>query len=58
MELFERDLFSLINAFLQTRLQIQGQKHDQQHTKLRYNGMIDAFIQIRRQEGVAALYSG
>ncbi|XP_031624685.1 mitochondrial uncoupling protein Bmcp [Contarinia nasturtii] len=41
-----------------TRLQIQGQICDQQHTKLRYTGMIDAFIQIRRHEGVKALYSG
>lgn len=48
----------IIVAIQQTRLQIQGQKCDQQHKRLRYNGMIDAFIQIRRHEGVAALYSG
>ena len=41
-----------------TRLQIQGQKHDQQFNKLRYNGMCDAFMKIARQEGVKALYSG
>lgn len=43
-------------SYYQTRLQIQGQKHE--HTKLRYTGMTDAFVQIRRQEGVKALYSG
>lgn len=41
-----------------TRLQIQGQKNDQQFKKLRYSGMTDAFIKISRQEGVKALYSG
>lgn len=41
-----------------TRLQIQGQKIDQQFTKLRYSGMTDAFVKISKQEGVAALYSG
>jgi len=41
-----------------TRLQIQGQKYDQQFQRLRYNGMVDAFVQIARQEGVNALYSG
>lgn len=41
-----------------TRLQIQGQKNDQQFIKLRYKGMTDAFIKISRQEGVKALYSG
>lgn len=48
----------MFTLFFQTRLQIQGQKNDQQHTRLRYTGMTDAFIQIRRQEGVKALYSG
>lgn len=41
-----------------TRLQIQGQKIDQQFSKLKYRGMIDAFNQISQQEGVRALYSG
>lgn len=41
-----------------TRLQIQGQKIDQQFTKLKYSGMTDAFIKISKQEGIKALYSG
>lgn len=41
-----------------TRLQIQGQKIDQKYTALKYRGMTDAFIQISKQEGVNALYSG
>lgn len=41
-----------------TRLQIQGQKHDQQFKNLRYKGMTDAFVKIARQEGLKALYSG
>lgn len=45
-------------SLFQTRLQIQGQKCDQQFTQLRYRGMTDAFIKISRQEGVGALYSG
>ncbi|XP_001606647.1 mitochondrial uncoupling protein Bmcp [Nasonia vitripennis] len=41
-----------------TRLQIQGQKNDIRHSTLKYSGMIDALIQISKQEGVKALYSG
>lgn len=41
-----------------TRLQIQGQKLDARHVQLKYSGMTDAFLQISRQEGVSALYSG
>ncbi|KAG8256583.1 hypothetical protein J6590_065295 [Homalodisca vitripennis] len=41
-----------------TRLQIQGQKIDGQHVRLKYRGMTDAFLQIARQEGFRALYSG
>lgn len=42
-----------------TRLQIQGQRTDNRTaTPFRYNGMIDAFVKISRQEGVNALYSG
>jgi solute carrier family 25 (mitochondrial carrier), member 14/30 len=41
-----------------TRLQIQGQKMDRQHSELKYRGMIDAFSKISKQEGVGALYSG
>ncbi|XP_054283102.1 mitochondrial uncoupling protein Bmcp [Macrosteles quadrilineatus] len=41
-----------------TRLQIQGQKIGGQHVKLKYRGMVDAFLQIARQEGFRALYSG
>ncbi|XP_077300326.1 uncoupling protein Bmcp mitochondrial [Arctopsyche grandis] len=41
-----------------TRLQIQGQALDSRHVKLKYSGMTDAFVQISRQEGVIALYSG
>ena len=41
-----------------TRLQIQGQKIDKQFSKLKYSGMTDAFVQISKQEGVKALYSG
>ncbi|CAD1472006.1 unnamed protein product, partial [Heterotrigona itama] len=41
-----------------TRLQIQGQKLDQKYAHLKYSGMIDALLQISRQEGFKALYSG
>lgn len=43
-----------------TRLQIQGQRTDIRSAAapFRYNGMIDAFVKISRQEGVNALYSG
>lgn len=41
-----------------TRLQIQGQKIDSKHAELRYRGMTDALLQISKQEGVKALYSG
>lgn len=41
-----------------TRLQIQGQKNDQQFAKFRYTGMTDAFVKITKQEGIKALYSG
>ncbi|PNF42183.1 Mitochondrial uncoupling protein Bmcp [Cryptotermes secundus] len=41
-----------------TRLQIQGQKIDSKHAQLKYRGMTDALLQISRQEGVRALYSG
>ncbi|XP_069692225.1 mitochondrial uncoupling protein Bmcp isoform X1 [Periplaneta americana] len=41
-----------------TRLQIQGQKIDSKHAELKYRGMTDALLQISKQEGVKALYSG
>ncbi|CAH0392912.1 unnamed protein product [Bemisia tabaci] len=41
-----------------TRLQIQGQKHDIKHAEVKYRGMTDAFLQISKQEGLLALYSG
>ncbi|CAH0556453.1 unnamed protein product [Brassicogethes aeneus] len=41
-----------------TRLQVQGQILDKQHAKLKYNGMIDCFLKIAKQEGFASLYSG
>lgn len=41
-----------------TRLQIQGQKLDQKYARLRYSGMTDALLQISKQEGFKALYSG
>lgn len=41
-----------------TRLQIQGQKADQKYAHLRYSGMTDALLQISKQEGFKALYSG
>lgn len=41
-----------------TRLQVQGQKIDSKHAELRYRGMTDALLQISKQEGVRALYSG
>ncbi|XP_031833424.1 uncoupling protein Bmcp mitochondrial [Nomia melanderi] len=41
-----------------TRLQIQGQKLDKKHSHLRYSGMTDALVQISKQEGFKALYSG
>ncbi|XP_066256972.1 mitochondrial uncoupling protein Bmcp [Euwallacea similis] len=41
-----------------TRLQIQGQKIDKKHSTLRYNGMVDCFLKIAKQEGFPSLYSG
>ncbi|XP_066593633.1 mitochondrial uncoupling protein Bmcp isoform X3 [Prorops nasuta] len=41
-----------------TRLQVQGQKFDHKHAHLRYSGMTDALLQISKQEGFKALYSG
>ncbi|XP_030748086.1 mitochondrial uncoupling protein Bmcp isoform X2 [Sitophilus oryzae] len=41
-----------------TRLQIQGQKLDLNHAQLKYNGMIDCFFKIVKQESFLALYSG
>ncbi|XP_017784331.1 PREDICTED: kidney mitochondrial carrier protein 1 [Nicrophorus vespilloides] len=41
-----------------TRLQVQGQKLDKAHAKLKYRGMVDCFLQVTRQEGFHALYSG
>lgn len=41
-----------------TRLQIQGQKLDKKHAKLKYNGMVDCGLKIFRQEGFSSLYSG
>lgn len=41
-----------------TRLQIQGQKLDINHATLKYHGMVDCFLQVARQEGLKALYSG
>ncbi|XP_076666703.1 uncoupling protein Bmcp mitochondrial [Andrena cerasifolii] len=41
-----------------TRLQIQGQKLDKKYAHLKYSGMTDALVQISKQEGFKALYSG
>ncbi|KRT80539.1 mitochondrial carrier protein, partial [Oryctes borbonicus] len=41
-----------------TRLQIQGQKVDSKHAKLKYRGMIDCIFKIIRHEGLNALYAG
>lgn len=41
-----------------TRLQIQGQKSDAKHAKLKYRGMIDCIFKIIRYEGLNALYAG
>lgn len=41
-----------------TRLQIQGQKIDNKHSSLKYSGMVDALLQITKQEGYRSLYSG
>nr|CAD7456419.1 unnamed protein product [Timema tahoe] len=41
-----------------TRLQIQGQKTDGKYAELKYRGMTHALLQISKQEGVRALYSG
>lgn len=41
-----------------TRLQVQGQPIDGKPSKLKYRGMVDAFLQISKQEGFWALYSG
>lgn len=54
--------FLLIGTFpidtTKTRLQIQGQKLDKKHAKLKYSGMIDCFFKTANQEGFASLYSG
>jgi len=39
-------------------LQVQGQKYDQKLAHLKYSGMIDALLQISKQEGIKGLYSG
>jgi solute carrier family 25 protein 14/30 len=39
-------------------LQVQGQKCDQKLARLKYSGMIDALLQISKQEGIKGLYSG
>jgi len=39
-------------------LQVQGQKYDEKLARLKYSGMIDALMQISKQEGVKGLYSG
>ncbi|XP_078034894.1 uncoupling protein Bmcp mitochondrial [Augochlora pura] len=41
-----------------TRLQVQGQKFDKRYAHLKYSGMTDALVQISKQEGFKALYSG
>ncbi|XP_076283562.1 uncoupling protein Bmcp mitochondrial [Lasioglossum baleicum] len=41
-----------------TRLQVQGQKLDKKYAHLKYSGMTDALVQISKQEGFRALYSG
>ncbi|KAK2582371.1 hypothetical protein KPH14_004702 [Odynerus spinipes] len=41
-----------------TRLQVQGQKLDQKHAHLKYSGMTNALVQISKEEGFKALYSG
>lgn len=41
-----------------TRLQVQGQKLDAKHSKLKYRGMLDVFFIIYREEGARSLYAG
>ncbi|KAK6485435.1 kidney mitochondrial carrier protein 1 isoform X2 [Huso huso] len=41
-----------------TRLQVQGQVSDAQHKEIRYRGMVHALVQIYKEEGLKALYSG
>ena len=41
-----------------TRLQVQGQAVERALRARRYRGMLDAFLQISRQEGPTALYRG
>ncbi|KAK0089775.1 hypothetical protein PV325_005401 [Microctonus aethiopoides] len=41
-----------------TRLQIQGQKLDKVHSSLKYSGMLDALLQITKNEGYKSLYCG
>ncbi|XP_050438104.1 mitochondrial uncoupling protein Bmcp-like [Adelges cooleyi] len=41
-----------------TRLQVQGQFFNGTVSKIKYSGMVDAFIQIYKQEGFLSLYSG
>lgn len=41
-----------------TRLQVQGQKLDIKHAHLKYSGMTNALLQISKEEGFRALYSG
>uniref|UniRef100_A0A8C4NEP3 Uncharacterized protein n=1 Tax=Eptatretus burgeri TaxID=7764 RepID=A0A8C4NEP3_EPTBU len=41
-----------------TRLQVQGQTIDTQHSMLRYRGMFHALYRIGQEEGFRALYSG
>ncbi|XP_022914444.1 mitochondrial uncoupling protein Bmcp [Onthophagus taurus] len=41
-----------------TRLQIQGQKVDIKHAKLKYRGMLDCLLKIIKYEGLPALYAG
>lgn len=56
------NVFWLLGTFpvdtSKTRLQIQGQKSDAKHAKLKYRGMIDCIFKIIRYEGLNALYAG
>lgn len=63
LPIFNNDLLWLFSGtfpidLAKTRLQIQGQKHDIKHAEVKYRGMTDAFLQISKQEGLLALYSG
>jgi hypothetical protein len=52
------EAFTFPIDLVKTRLQLQGQKHCIENTKLKYRGMIHGLITIPKEEGLAALYSG